>query len=229
MRNWGIVISVFYAVIVLVILVPVAVLLSGASENTGWSGCARAVHDAFGEGLIWVIIAILLISQALLLFLSVDKSPQKLKPRTHLWISCLVAAALTALLAWGIYLNLGVGIYGEKFLNGVDSHVETGMDLVKAWGVLWFIWALVFYLYLRNKSDVVNRVIAWLLKGSVLELLIAVPCHVIVRRREHCCAPIVTSFGIATGMAIMLLSFGPSVLFLCKKRMEGYGRAKSGG
>jgi hypothetical protein len=49
-----------------------------------------------------------------------------------------------------------------------------------------------------------------------------VPCHIVVRRRHDCCAPMITSFGIATGIAVMLLSFGPSVLLLYKKRLDAY-------
>jgi hypothetical protein len=46
-----------------------------------------------------------------------------------------------------------------------------------------------------------------------------------VRRRQDCSAPLATSFGITTGIAVMLLSFGPSVLLLYKKRMEKYRTA----
>jgi hypothetical protein len=49
-----------------------------------------------------------------------------------------------------------------------------------------------------------------------------VPSHVSVRRRDDCSAPIATSFGIATGIAVMLLSFGPSILLLYKQRMDAY-------
>ena len=92
---------------------------------------------------------------------------------------------------------------------------------------LWAIWSVVFYLYFRNAGALVERIVSWLLKGSVLELLIAVPCHVFVRHREDCSAPAVTSFGIVTGIAVMLLSFGPSVLFLYKKRLGAYKRRRA--
>jgi hypothetical protein len=113
---------------------------------------------------------------------------------------------------------LGFAIRGEDFWK---SFFEEGANLFFFWGTLWVLWGIVFYLYFRNASESV-RITSWLLKGSVLELLIVVPCHVIVRRRHDCSAPMATSFGIATGIAIMLLSFGPSVLFLYKKRLDSY-------
>ena len=77
-------------------------------------------------------------------------------------------------------------------------------------------------LYARNAAVPVNKAIDWLLRGSVLELLVVVPCHVWVRRRDDCSAPGVTAFGLASGIAIMLMSFGPGVLLLFKKRLDSY-------
>lgn len=91
--------------------------------------------------------------------------------------------------------------------------------------VFWTFWAGVFYWHSRERADLLTRGISWLLKGSVLELLVVVPCHVYVRRRGDCSAPAITGFGIATGIAVMLLSFGPSVLFLYKRRLERYSTA----
>jgi len=112
--------------------------------------------------------------------------------------------------------SIGVAVQGDKFGEG------TFANPFLFFGVAWLFWGIVFYFFLRNSSRVVTRILSWLLTGSVLELLIAVPCHVIVRRRHDCSAPAATSFGIVTGIAIMLLSFGPSVLFLYKKRLDAY-------
>lgn len=216
MRKWGIVISVFYALIVLGLLVPAAVLFVGPSD---WSDFSEGILAAYREWLVWIPIVIILGGQALLLFLSVDTSQKRLKPRAHILVSCTVGALLTAVLASAVIWSLGFAIRGENFW---DPYFHKRTDTLLFWAALWLLWAVFFYFYLRNSSAIVTRIISWLLKGSILELLIVVPCHVIVRRRHDCSAPMVTSFGIATGIAIMLLSFGPGVLFLYKKRLDAY-------
>jgi hypothetical protein len=71
-----------------------------------------------------------------------------------------------------------------------------------------------------------GRLYRWLVAGSVLELLIAVPSHVVVNRRHDCRAPFVSSFGVATGLAMLLMSIGPGALFLFRARMRRIGAAR---
>jgi hypothetical protein len=59
-----------------------------------------------------------------------------------------------------------------------------------------------------------------MLRGSFLELLIAVPTHIVARSRDYCCAGAYTFIGIALGLAVMLLSFGPGVFLLFVDRWK---------
>ena len=216
MRKWGIVIATVYALIVVILVGPfVALVIKHGSYFY------QEVRNIYSEWLVWVLVAALVAGEALLLFVSVDTSRQRLKQRTHILVSCVTGAMLFALLAYASLCSVGFGVYGDKF--GGDFF-DSRARIVSAWGVLWLLWGIVLYLYFRNSVAVVTRIVSWLLKGSVLELLVAVPCHVIVRRRDDCCAPSVTGMGIATGIAIMLLSFGPGVLFLYKKRLDSYSK-----
>jgi len=223
MRSWGIVITVCYALILLGLIVPGAVVLGGP-DFSNWQVFFGDVGDTCGNWLVRIPIVALLASQALLLFLSVDTSHKRLKPRAHVLVSCAVAAVLTALLTAGVIWSLGFAIRGDNFW---DALFEKEASVLVFWGALWVLWGIVFYLYFRNSTAVVTRLLSWLLRGSVLELLIAVPCHVIVRRRHDCSAPLATSFGIAAGIAIMLLSFGPGILLLYKKRLNSYSTRPS--
>src|SRR5262249_22182945 len=74
---------------------------------------------------------------------------------------------------------------------------------------LWLIWAMIFYLFARQDDSprLLKRTTRWLLRGSILELLVAVPSHIIVRNRHDCCAPLGTFWGITTGLSVMLLCF----------------------
>jgi hypothetical protein len=230
MRKWGIVISAFYALILLGLIVPASIFIIGG-DFSKWSELLHDLKASYADWSFWILAGALLASQVLLLFLSVDTSQKRLKPRTHVLVSCAVGALLTAILTTAVIWSLGVAIRGDKFLDFFDNFSKRIFEtddyfaifwILVFWGTLWLFWSILFYLYFRNSSAVITRIISWLLKGSVLELLIAVPCHIIVRRRDDCSAPLATSFGIATGIAIMLLSFGPSVLFLYKKRLDSY-------
>ena len=213
MRKWGIVITSFYALVVLGLLAPAMVFLASGNGAGFLDDLARL----YRMWELWLFAGILISGEALLLFLSVDTSRKKLKPRAHILVSCLLAALLTALLTSAAVWSLGYAIRGDKFALPVF-----GENPWTFWGSLWLFWLIVFYLYWRGSSDCLARIVSWLLRGSVLDLLIVVPCHVVVRRRHDCSAPAVTGWGIATGLAFMLLSFGPGILLLFKKRLDSY-------
>ena len=63
-----------------------------------------------------------------------------------------------------------------------------------------------------------DRVYQTLLAGSVLELFVAIPMHLVVRRRTECCAGMMTALGIGVGVTVMLIALGPAVFFLFYRR-----------
>jgi hypothetical protein len=226
MRRWGAVITLFYALVLVVLLVPAGLLLVG--DISSGAGFQQALKEAYAFGGTWVSMGLLVCAQALLLFLRVDTSFRRLKARAHILVSAATTAFFLGLLTVAGIFSAWVGLKGEKGLNLVDRLPAGAASLLIAWAALWLVWAIAFYLFSRDSGDPVTRAVSWLLRGSVLELLIAVPAHVMVRRRHDCSAPVVTSFGITTGVAIMLMSFGPSVLLLYKKRLDGYSARAAG-
>jgi hypothetical protein len=216
MRKWGIVVTLVYTAIVIGLLLPSAILLTGDVALVS----KRFLNDwanAYSAWSVWMLAGIFVLSQALLLFLSVDTSCKRLKPKTHIAGTTTVTALLFALLTFAAVLSVDAAAKGP-----ISDALDSWAQAFAVCGALWVIWGIVFLLYLRGSSAATDRAMKWLLRGSVLELLIVVPSHVIVRRRDDCCAPVLTSFGIVTGIAIMLLSFGPGVLLLYKKRIDAY-------
>jgi hypothetical protein len=213
MRKWGLVVSLFYAGAVILLLVPLAVALIGDWHSIG--DLHRHITEAYGYWGTWLFVGVFIAGQVLLLVLSVDVTQRRLKPRTHILLSALVAGLFLAVLTSAALLSIAAALRGDDLPNWT-AHLLRWLP-----PLAWLAWGVVFYRYSRSTDDSVNRAVSWLLRGTVLELLIAVPSHVIVRRRDDCCAPLGTGIGIASGIAIMLLSFGPSVMFLYKRRMNG--------
>jgi len=85
---------------------------------------------------------------------------------------------------------------------------------------VWIAWSIVFFLIARQSdpASLGMRMHRSLIVGSFLELLVAVPAHIIVRQRDDCCGGILTGTGVCIGIAVALVAFGPTVLLLYFKR-----------
>lgn len=219
MRKWGILITAFYTLLLVFLILPGVSLLIG-EEFPGPLEVARAMVDPNVAAEVrlsfWVIVLMLAAAQALLLFVSVDTSHRKLRPRARIGISVAVIATAVGLLMTAALWAVAVALLGED-----DPALDLTIWLLILTGS-WLAWGIVFYVYRDQLWNRLDRAVNWLIAGSVLELLIVVPCHVIVRHRGDCSAPVATGLGIATGIAIMLMAFGPSVVFLYQKRMRQY-------
>ena len=247
MRKWGVVVTALYAVVLVGLLTPVLVILldrwsvlEGLITNFSsyWPGFIDSLVYLYMVWPYWLWVGLCVAGQALLLFLSVDTTWRRVKPRQHLGVSIALTTLLFSVLTMTAVYSVAAGLYGDDWPRALyDPLHHLGLDLSKNrvvfaglslyWLASWLLWSILFYLQMRGSTDPVSRLVSWLIKGSVLELLVAVPSHVVARQRGDCSAPFATGFGIATGFAIMLLAFGPSVLFLFKKRFDHYRSRKT--
>jgi hypothetical protein len=194
-----------YAVVILYALL-VLCLVGGAT----WLSFAASGNDAETRTVV-VTVAVLVLCGASLIAVPVRAARRRQMTRRALWIPVLASG----LLAGGLAMGAGLALleYGRA---------ETFWAAAIAGGCVWTMWAVVFGLLSlrRGPQRVLNVLHRWLLAGSVLELLVAVPTHVAVRRRDECCAGVATGIGICIGIAVMLAAFGPSVALLYYRRWK---------
>jgi uncharacterized membrane protein len=226
MRYGGIVITIFYALVVAYLFVFGFYLLVNGAVLTDIisSDFYQEVYEDFRgpkvAGLIpWLLWPGLLIcSQVILLFLSVDQSHKRLRPHQHILVSAGAIAFPFSLLTVAATFALVAGILGDAVVETVYFGWFAALWIFPV-AVFWVPWGFVFYRYRSGSLDKLHRMFGWLIKGSVLALLIVLPCHIIVRHRENLFAPLVTGFGVATGIAVMLMALGPSAFFRYQKRL----------
>lgn len=92
--------------------------------------------------------------------------------------------------------------------------------IAAAAGAVWIAWFIILAIATRRRDPTglgmaLHRT---LIAGSLLELLVAVPAHIIVRQRNECCAGIYTGIGICLGIAIAIIAFGPAAFLLYHRR-----------
>jgi hypothetical protein len=144
--------------------------------------------------------------------------------QTPIVVTILGSSVSAALLVFGGALAL----HALVFPDGATRDGAGRASDFAAWMVLaapllaWLIWAVLFS-WLASSVDplsLADRTYKWLLGGSVLELLVAVSSHVVVRRRGDCCGGFLTGVGIILGTAIMIVALGPGVFFLFYRRYQ---------
>jgi hypothetical protein len=131
--------------------------------------------------------------------------------RRSVWIPILGSGFLFACLVLG-----GGWALGEYFSEKTDITNQ----LCIAATIVWIFWSGIFITitFRVDPTGIGMKLHRLLIAGSLLELLVAVPTHVVVRRRPDCCAGVLTGMGICIGVIVMFVSFGPSVFLLFHAR-----------
>ncbi len=219
MKSWTFVVAGLYALVLAMLTLPVLTL------GTGMWPTLDMVASTFGEWRYWALLLVMGGCQLALLTVPVHIANRRPVTRGALWPTIAAAAGAMALLGGGALLSIYPIIVGDR--DGPQWPL---------WGIaavvigLWALWGVLFHRLSRTQPhlDFISNLCARLVRGSILELLVAVPCHVFVRCREYCCAGVYTMFGLAMGMAVMLFAFGPAVFFLFVARARKLQCASAG-
>lgn len=206
-RRWAAIVALLYAVLLAAMSGPVAFALFWPDPDvtfTWWPD---------GNWQYWVILAALVTAQFGLLATRIEGVSRRPSGRGALVLP--VSAGLL-----GGALVAGAFVSVVEFVKGEHTPDWTGWLAVALAVATWGAWTWVFRNISRHADggDIVGRVCGQLLRGSVLELLVAVPTHVVARRRGYCCAGVYTGVGIGLGVAVMLASYGPAVFILFADR-----------
>lgn len=158
----------------------------------------------------WVVLGVLALNQWALLLLPVDLANKRPAGKRSLFFQVAAASFSAGLLIAGLALAVS-----EVITNG-DSIDHMDWIFFGALGISWFFWAFIFTRWSRKlePEGLIRRLRQTLFRGSVLQLLVVVPCHIYARSKTYCCAGYETAIGLALGLAVMLVSFGPGILFL---------------
>jgi len=237
MRHWAYVTAACYAALLVLVTIPLLAI-------SGWELPAVQAYQQWGY---WLWIAVFVICQFCLLFVPVSIAERRPVRRRHVGFLIGTSSFLLANLLLAGVMALGAGIFGDdsgrpfEWFGDKSSQNPILIALAKFLGLpapgsftlgclavfatlatLWAIWFVVFSRFTASHGpeSLLNRATRWLVRGSILELLVAVPSHIMVRRRDDCCARVSTFWGIALGISVMLIAFGPSVFFLFAQRIR---------
>ena len=209
MKRWAFVVVALYLLILVVLTVPLALLAFAPEAGV------KDVVPAYVYSPYWLWLGVMLLGQAALLVVPVRVASRRPVARRSLLWPVVTAGLMMGGLATGALYSLREFAVRDKAFDGWFwwAAIVSGV-------VVWCAWAVLFYRSSRatEPADLVSRQCRLMFKGSILELLIAVPTHIVARSRDYCCAGAMTFIGLTLGISVMLFSFGPAVFLLYAER-----------
>lgn len=211
-RPWwvGLVFAVYVVLAAFITLGPVALGLLSATQ-------ANEPSSAGVSLLITLVFAVVVFGGgASLLVIPIRAVPDPHR-RQRIWLPLIGSGMLAAV----VFAGFGLAATELAFGSG-RSGEPVAVAVLWTIPLVWLLWAGVFWFVSRSTDPLTlnGRVYKTLLAGSVLEFLVAVPMHLIVRQRGECCGGVMTAFGIGVGLIVTVIALGPAVFFLCSRRYK---------
>jgi hypothetical protein len=136
-------------------------------------------------------------------------------------LSVIIAALMAALLSVGLLATVAelCGVWQAVALADGPEHPRYWPVLL-ALALAWGLWGVVFLAYWRegNRASQLGRMLRGLMGGSLLEMLVAAPVHVLILRsskdKQSCYCELGSYTTLVLGGTVLLWTFGPGLVLL---------------
>lgn len=218
MTRWAVVTIGLYLLLAVALTLPLtAVAFWGEWEE--WTD----LPIIYGEWLYWVVVGVFVLAQAALLVVPVRAAKNLRIKQRHILIPSLAAGLMMGVLIICGMLALLCAVFADDVFEVFEHQWRAWLAFVGGPVLFWALWTPLFWSFSYTTPEPrqwMRRVVRWLVIGSIVELLVAVGSHIVVRRRGDCSAPFFTFWGIAAGTAVMFMAFGPGVFYLFAERRK---------
>jgi hypothetical protein len=166
-----------------------------------------------------IFILVILATQAIFLFCTGTINLCRPIRKRRAFVPVVITGALMALLFAGAWGGLGEFLFGSGFNDPSADTVVFFWILVS---INWIGWGIAFLIThtTDDRLAFIRKQVLFLLSGSLLQLLVIIPAHILTSRRSYCLAGMYTMAAVACGIVVMLWAFGPGIVLLFIKRRE---------